>query len=248
MLKTDNVMKINCIIIDDEPLARKGLKEYVNDVEFLHLAGEFDTCLAAADSLNKDSLQLILLDIQMPHISGLDFLKSLANPPAAIITTAYPQYALEGFELNVLDYLVKPIAFNRFLKAAMKAKDYYEARENANAMQHKNVSEDHVFIKADGRLIKILYGDILFVEALQNYVAINTQNKKYITYLTFKSLEENLPANHFLKVHKSFIVQTSKVTGIDGNQIMINDHSIPVSRNLKEEVMQKLLGNKFLRR
>ena len=237
---------INCITIDDEPLARKGLKEYIADVDFLNLIGEFDNPLKATELLSRGEVQLLFLDIQMPKITGLDFFKTLQQRPPVIFTTAYPQYALEGFEVNALDYLVKPISFDRFLKAALKAKEYYEVRE-------KNITEatmaaGYFFIKADNKLVKILFDDVLFAEALQNYVTIHTKEKKYITYLTFKSVEDYLPADKFIKVHKSYIVSAQKVDSIEGNDIRIGQQHIPISRNLKDEVMEKLLKGKFLKR
>ena len=239
-------MNINCIIIDDEPLARKGLKEYIADVEFLSLVGEFDGPLKAAEMISRGEVQLLFLDIQMPKITGLDFFKTIQQPPPVIFTTAYPQYALEGFEVNALDYLVKPISFDRFLKAAMKAKEFYEVRE-------KNVSDitgsnDYFFIKADNKLVRIPFDDVLFAEALQNYVVIHTKEKKYITYLTFKSVEDYLPPDKFIRVHKSYIVASAKIESIEGNDIRIGQHYIPISRNLKDEVMDKLLKGKFLKR
>jgi len=239
-------MNINCVIIDDEPLARKGLKEYIADVDFLNLVGEFDSPLAATDMISRGEVQLLFLDIQMPKITGLDFFKTLQNPPPVIFTTAYPQYALDGFEVNALDYLVKPISFERFLKAALRAREFYEIRE-------KNIAEpgaaaDYLFIKADNRLVKLEYKDIFFVEALQNYVVIHTSDKKYITYLTFKSVEDYLPSVLFIKTHKSYIVSASKIESIEGNDIRIGQHHIPISRNLKDEVMERLLKGKFLKR
>jgi DNA-binding LytR/AlgR family response regulator len=238
-------MNINCIIIDDEPLARKGLKEYITDVDFLHLAGEFENPLKATEMIGEGKVQLLFLDIQMPKITGLDFFKTLQQAPPVIFTTAYPQYALDGFNLNALDYLVKPVAFERFLQAALKAKEYYELRLKNNAAE---TQQGYFFIKADGRLVKLFYDDILLVEAVQNYVNVYTTGKKYITYLTFKSVEEYLPAADFIKVHKSYIVSKQKVESIEGNDIKIGPHHIPISRNLKEEVMEKLLGNRFLKR
>ena len=238
-------MTLNCIIIDDEPLARKGLVEYISDVDFLHLAGEFDNPLKATSTLSDQTIHLIFLDIQMPKLSGIEFLKSLSHPPLVIFTTAYPQYAIEGFDLNVLDYLLKPISFDRFLKAAMKAKDAVTSKQTIPASTSQ---EDYIFIKSDNKLVKIFYNDILFVEALQNYVTIYTSDKKYITYLTFKSVEESLPADQFIKVHKSYIVAAAKIESIEGNQIKIGSHYIPISRSSKEEVMEKLLKGKFMRR
>lgn len=238
-------MKINCVIIDDEPLARKGLAEYIADVDFLQLTGEYDNALKAAGPIASGEVQLLLLDIQMPKITGIDFFRSLQNPPPVIFTTAYPQYALEGYEVNALDYLVKPISFDRFLKAALKAREYYEMRE-------KNVKEalpeDYFFIKADGKLVKIAFDDVLYVEAVQNYVTVHTRDKKYMTYLTFKSVEEYLPAEKFIKVHKSYIVSAAKIDSIEGSDIRIGQQHIPISRNQKDEVMERLLKNRFLNR
>ena len=238
---------INCIIIDDEPLARKGLKEYIADADFLNLIAEFDNPLKATELISKGEVQLLFLDIQMPKITGLDFFKSLQNPPPVIFTTAYPQYALEGFEVNALDYLVKPISFDRFLKAAMKAKEYYEVRDK-NTAESSSSTPDYFFIKADNKLVKLQYDEILYAEALQNYVVIHTREKKFITYLTFKSVEEYLPSSSFIKTHKSYIVAASKIDSIEGNEIRIAQHSIPISRNLKDEVMERLLKGKFLKR
>lgn len=238
-------MIINCIVIDDEPLARRGLKEYIVDVDFLNLAAEFDNPLQATELISNGQAQLLFLDIQMPKITGLDFFRSLQHPPPVIFTTAYPQYALEGFEVNALDYLVKPVSFDRFLRAALKAKEYYEVRD-------KNVADaatsEYFFIKADNKLVRILFDEVLFVEALQNYVTIHTTGKKYMTYLTFKSVEDYLPADKFIKVHKSYIISASRVDSIEGNEIRIGQHHIPISRNQKDEVMEKLLRNRFLKR
>jgi DNA-binding LytR/AlgR family response regulator len=239
-------MNLNCVIIDDEPLARKGLREYIDDIEFLQLVGEFDHPLKAMDVLSTEEVHLIFLDIHMPKLTGIEFLKSLAHPPLIVFTTAYPQYAVDGFELNVLDYLVKPISFDRFLKAAMKAK---EAASKGNTISTAaSRKEDYFFIKADNKLIKLFYQDIQFVEALQNYVTIHTTNKKYITYLTFKSIEESLPNEEFIKVHKSYLVAANKIESIEGNIIRIGQHEIPISRNSKEEVLEKLLKGRFLKR
>lgn len=241
-------MTIKCVIIDDEPLARRGLKEYIADADFLELIGEFDTPLTATELLLNGEAQLLFLDIQMPRITGLEFFKTLQHAPPVIFTTAYPQYALEGFELDALDYLVKPVSFERFLKAAFRAKEYYEIREqNAHATK-ENKQTDHFFIKADNKLVKIFFENILFIEALQNYVMIYTTDKKYITYLTFKSVEDYLPAAQFIKTHKSYIIAAEKISSIEGNEILLGEYRIPISRNLKDEVMEKILAGKFLKR
>jgi DNA-binding LytR/AlgR family response regulator len=183
----------------------------------------------------------------MPKITGIEFFRNLQNPPPVIFTTAYPQYALEGFEVNALDYLVKPFSFERFLKAVLKAKEFYEVREKNSPELAENAA-DYFFIKADNKLVRIIYSDILFAEALQNYVVIHTKEKKYMTYLTFKSVEEYLPSSLFIKTHKSYIVSAAKIDSIEAGEIRIGPHQIPVSRNLKDEVMDKLLKGKFLKR
>ncbi|HEX5653954.1 MAG TPA: LytTR family DNA-binding domain-containing protein [Chitinophagaceae bacterium] len=240
-------MIIRCIIVDDEPLARKGLKEYIADTDFLELLGEFDNPLKVTELISRGEVQLLFLDIQMPKITGLEFFKTLKNPPPVIFTTAYPQFALDGFEVNALDYLLKPVSFERFFKAALKAKEYYEVREK-NQHEVTPAAADYFFIKADNKLVKLAFEDILFAEALQNYVIIHTKEKKYITYLTFRSVEEYLPADRFIKTHKSYIIAAARIESIEGNDIRIGTHHIPISRNLKEEVMERLLKGKFLKR
>ena len=239
-------MILNCIIIDDEPLARKGLKEYVQDVDFLQLAGEFDNPMKATDILVQQKIDLIFLDIQMPRMTGLEFLKTLQQPPLVIFTTAYPQYAVEGFELNAIDYLLKPFSFERFWKAVMKVRSLRETGIQSGA--GTTAEPDYFFIKSDNKLVKIKYDEILFVEALQNYVAVHTTDKKYITYLTFRSIEEYLPAARFVRTHKSFIVAAGKVESIEGNDIRIGQHHIPISRTERETVLQQLLQNRLLKR
>jgi DNA-binding LytR/AlgR family response regulator len=239
-------MTLSCMIIDDEPLARKGLKEYIADIDFLRLDAEEDSALTAMDKLNSGNIQLLFLDIQMPKMNGIDLLRSLQHPPLVILTTAYPQYALEGFELDVIDYLVKPISFPRFLKAAMKAKDHFGNKTQKTSPTAGN--DDHFFIKTDNVLAKIAYTDILFAEAMENYVTIHTKDKKHIAHLTFKTLEEKLPSTAFLKVHKSYIVNISKIDGIDTEGLLIGPHKIPISRSSKEAVMELLLKGKLLKK
>ena len=183
----------------------------------------------------------------MPKISGLEFLKTLANPPMVIFTTAYPQFAVDGFELNAVDYLLKPFSFERFWKAVVKARTQKETNRSQPFIS-SGAGLDYFFIKADNKLIRIQYDEILYAEALQNYVAIYTVNKKFITYLTFKSLEAHLPAEHFLKIHKSYIVNLSRIESIEGNEVKIGSALLPISRSSRDEVMQKLLSGRYLKR
>jgi DNA-binding LytR/AlgR family response regulator len=236
---------MNCIIIDDEPMARNGLKEYIGEVDFLKLLGEFEHPFKAMDALGGQIIDLIFLDIQMPKITGTEFLKSLQQPPLIIFTTAFPDYALQGFELNAVDYLLKPFSFDRFLKAVMKAKTVLS---KSSHVDNSDITDEYFFIKSDNSIVKIRLEEILFAEALQNYVAIQTIQKRYISYLTFKAVLDKLLPHHFIQTHKSFIVSPTKVDSVSGNEMKIGSHLVPISRNLKDEVMQKLLKGKFLKR
>jgi DNA-binding LytR/AlgR family response regulator len=183
----------------------------------------------------------------MPMMNGIDFLKMSQNTPMVIITTAYPSFALEGFQLDVLDYLLKPITFNRFFKAANKAKDYYKLISKPITADASNsvVTQDYFFIKCDYKYEKIFFSDILYIQALQNYVTIFTQKGKYITLLNLKNVEENLDKQSFIKVHKSFIVSVDKIEAIENNDILIQKSRIPISRNYREEVIEKVVNIKL---
>lgn len=225
-------MKIlNCIIIDDEPLARKGLLSYCNDISFLNVVGVCKNALQANDVLHEQSVDLIFLDINMPILSGLDWLKSLTTSPLVVMTTAYPQYALESFSYEVIDYLVKPISFERFLQAVNKA---YRLT--------KTTEDEHVFfVKSDKSLKKIKLDEILFVEAMQNYVKIVMISETVIAHSTLKQLHENLPDQLFVQTHKSYLVSKTHISEIAGNQILIGAHKIPISVRLKKDVLQQIL-------
>lgn len=235
-------MKLNCLIVDDEPMARKGLEEYVKDVSFLEHVGSCENAVKATEFLQQKAVDLMLLDINMPHITGIEFLKSLESPPLVIFTTAHPDYALESYSLDVLDYLVKPIMFDRFQKAAQKAYDYQLLR--ASSMS----SPDFFFIKCDHVFEKVHFNDVLYVEAMQNYCILHTPARKLIAYITLSGLEDKLPKSNFMKVHKSFIVSLDKITALDGNDLFINKAQIPVSRSLKDEVMSRVMGDNLFKR
>jgi DNA-binding LytR/AlgR family response regulator len=235
-------MKLNCLIVDDEPMARKGLEEYVNDIPFLKHVSSCENALKATEFLQQHPVDLMLLDINMPHISGIEFLKSLETRPMVIFTTAHPDYALESYSLDVLDYLMKPIPFDRFQKAAQKAFDYQLLRASSVP------SPDFFFIKCDHMFEKVLFSDVLYVEAMQNYCILHTPARKLIAYITLSGLEEKLPVSKFMKVHKSFIVSLDKITSLDGTDLFIGKTQIPVSRNLKDEVMKRVMGDNLFKR
>jgi two-component system, LytTR family, response regulator len=234
-------MTIRCIIVDDEPLAREGMELLVKEAGFLELKAVCGNALDANKVLAEQTIDLIFLDIQMPRIRGIDFLKTLVNPPLVVITTAYPNFALEGFELNVLDYLVKPITTERFLKSANRAREVLEYRllQDKGMPKDKGIPEDkYFFIKSNSGYEKVLYEEILFVEASQNYCFIYTTRTKLITLTSMRALEEQLPADKFLRVQKSYIVSVDRIQSLAGNEITIDKFKIPISKAYKDELMK----------
>jgi len=227
--------KISCVITDDEPFARKGLQGYVEKIVFFDLKGVCEDAIQLSDMLQKQSVDLLFLDIQMPHITGVEFLRAMRNPPKVIFTTAYQQYAIDGFELDVMDYLLKPIPYERFLKAAWKARDYFALREQPES------SVPYIFVKANGKLEKITFNEILFIEGMENYVAIYLENKKIVTHATIKSLLEKLPSKQFIQTHKSYVIASDRVDTIEGNTLHIGQYKVPMSKYLREEVLGQLV-------
>lgn len=227
-------MKIRCIIVDDEPLAREGMELLVKEAGFLELRATCSNAIEANRVLAEQEIDLIFLDIQMPRIRGIDFLKSLAVRPLVIITTAFPHYALEGFELNVLDYLLKPITLERFLKAVNRAREAI-------------LPENYFFIKTSNGYEKILHQEILFIEANQNYSFIHTPRGKFITLTALGTIEEQLPPAKFLRVHKSYVVSVHQIQGLSGNEITIDKHRVPLSKNYREALM-RIIDSRLIRK
>lgn len=225
-------MKITCIITDDEPIARKGLQRYIEKIDFLELVDICEDALQLNSVLQTKKTDLLFLDIEMPYLSGIDFLKNLSNAPKVILTTAYENFALQGFELDILDYLLKPISFERFLKASNKAFDYFNTQVQ---------SDKFLFVKSEKRLEKIMINDIIFIEALQNYVSIQTVSKKLLVHSTLKAMQEKLPSA-FIQPHKSFLINPGAVTAIEGNTLHAGSFKIPISKYQRDQVMQNLIG------
>lgn len=234
-----------CLIIDDEPLAGKGLQEYIFEVSVLECIAVIHTPAEAIRYIGK--VDIMFLDINMPLISGIDFLKHLKHPPLTVITTAYPQYALQSFDLDVVDYLLKPISFPRFMKAVNKTIDFLQLRNNKET-DKTHEKEAYFFVKADGVLEKIYYDEVLVIEGLANYVTIHCTNKKIITYLTLKQIKDYLPDNQFVQVHKSFIVAIVKVGKIAPETLTIQTMEIPVGANFRSIVVEQITGGKILKR
>jgi len=235
--------KMSCIIVDDEPVARKILHEFVEQVPFLELLGKFENTAKTEAFLKNAVVDVIFLDIEMPKVSGLQFLQKMHIESIVILTTAFPQYALEGYELDIIDYLLKPFAFSRFLKAVQKAKDYYALKNQASA----TLQPSYLFIKSDKRIEKIELADILYVESVGNYISVYTTGKKILAYLTLKSLESQLPPDEFIKIHQSFLVNASKIDAIEGNEVKMGGSSLPISRNYREQVM-RIVNKRMLKR
>lgn len=229
-------MMITCVITDDEPMARKGLQSYVEKVDFLSLTGVCEDAMQLNTLLKTQRPDLLLLDIEMPYLSGLDLLATLSNPPKVIVTSAYERYALKGYELDVTDYLLKPISFERFLKAVNKVHDLL-------LREAQPIQEDFLFIKSDKQMRKVFLKDILFVEALENYVTIYTISGKILTHSTLKRIGESLPEGTFLQTHKSYIVNIDRIDLVEGNMLRIATHQIPVARNYRGDVFKRVLRN-----
>ncbi len=239
--------KISCAVIDDEPIARDILEDFICQDERLLLHGSYKNAKEALKNIIHYPVELVFLDINMPGLTGFQFLKSMTNPPAVIFTTAYREHAMEGFDANAIDYLLKPIAIERFLLAVNKAWKFLRlpAIEMADHIA-TNENDNFFFVKADGGLVKIFFGDILFIEALKEYVKIVTKDKSVITYHTISGLEEKLPAGNFYRIHRSYIVNIKAITSIEGFTVKIDKHVLPVSRNERDAFVELVASGKII--
>ena len=235
-------MKIRCLVIDDEPLARDLMRSHIEKLENFEIVAECGDAMKALQALRNHPVDLMFMDIQMPQITGIEFLKTLKHPPKVIITTAYREYALDGFELDVVDYLLKPITFNRFLKAVNK---YYqltqeEKKNSAPAAMAAQPEEAFIYVKENKKVIKVHLNEILYVEGLSEYVQIYTENKKIITKTSMTHMEEKLPQADFMRIHKSFIVSLSKIEAFTSNSIEVPGKELPIGRSYKNSVLEAL--------
>lgn len=237
---------MKCIIVDDEPLAIEILESYVRRIDQLQLAGTFRNAIAAFTFLQQEPVDLIFLDIQMPKLSGIEFLKTLKSPPKVIFTTAFRDYALEGFDLEIADYLLKPISFERFLKAVAKVmhKEPTTVHQVAGQKQDNN-SDDYVFFKVDKKMVKTKMADILYIESVKDYVKVKTTEKEIITQQKISYLEESLPREQFVRVHRSFIINRDKIDAYSATDVEIGKHHVPIGRNYKNDVIKLLAKNVF---
>ena len=226
---------IKYIIVDDETASHDNIKDYASNLSYLSFQKSCYNAFEALEYLNKHSIDLIFLDINMPKLSGLEFLKTLSNQPKIIITTAYEEFALEGYELNIEDYLLKPFNFSRFVKSVSKVSDAL-ANKSISIQNSENNEDTKIFIKEDKKYYQIKLNDILFIEAYGNYVKINMVDRIIVSHQTLTSFTHNLPENQFIRVHKSFIISIDKIELIEGNRIFIQDHKIPIGKMYKLNV------------
>ncbi|MFH0893542.1 MAG: response regulator transcription factor [Bacteroidota bacterium] len=237
-------MKIRCIAIDDEPLALEKIASYVERVPFLELKGKFTSAIEAMEFLNDQTVDLIFLDIQMDELTGIQFLEILKNKPKVILTTAYDQYALKGYELDVTDYLLKPITFQRFLKAVHKVHDALMNVETQKTTvvgaENKASQQDYIFLKSGTRIEKINLNDILFVEGMKEYLRIHTPTARIMTLMSFKKMEELIPQDNFIRIHKSYLVRIDKIETIESQHVKIAGHSLPIGEMYRKAFYEVL--------
>ena len=236
-------MKTKCLIVDDEPLARDLMRSHIGKLENFEIVAECGDAMKALNALRSNPVDLMFMDIQMPQITGIEFLRTLRNPPRVIITTAYRQYALEGFELDVVDFLLKPITFERFLKSINK---YYqvnveESKNNSPVMNDAyNNDEAFIYVKENKKVMKVHLNEILYMEGLSEYVQIYTKNKKIVTKNSMTNMESKLPDNEFMRIHKSYIVSMSKIQAFTSTTVEIPGKQLPIGRSYKNSVIEAL--------
>lgn len=246
-----NIM-INVIIVDDEPLAQDVLETYISKVPALNLVQKCSNAFEANDALNNHRVDLMFLDIQMPQLTGTDFLKTLSDPPLVIFTTAYPNFAVEGFELNALDYLLKPISLERFMKAVNKASEQLSLQHKETIAAAPGAAEEaheFIFVKADKKLVKVNFDEVVYIEGLKDYVIIKLDTSRVITLQTMKSLEDKLPAPKFKRIHRSFIVNMDKIHAIVGNMVEVMEKGqakhLPIGKNYRDELLDLINQNRI---
>lgn len=237
-------MKINCVAIDDEPLALDIISQYCEKVSYLRLLKTFTNPVASIDYLKSNKIDLLFLDIQMEQLTGIQLLNVIKSQPLVIFTTAYDSFAVLGYELDVVDYLLKPISFERFLKATSKAyeKLYTEngVASETTVIVNDNIKHDYFFIKTDAKMQKVNFNDLLYIEGQGDYLRVFTENEKYMTIMNFKQLEEILPYEHFVRVHKSFMVALSKIEFVERNRIKIKDQLIPIGDSYRTQFFKAI--------
>jgi len=238
---------MKCIIVDDEPLAREGIELNVQDVSYLELVGQFSNAADANTFLQTNEVDLMFLDIQMPGITGLDFIRSLKNAPLVILTTAYPQYALEGFELDVVDYLMKPVRLARFVKACNKAKELHDLK-NTPKNTVEEIADDFIYIKADRKYIRLFFNEIHYIKGMKDYVMLYTEKQRVMTAMNIKTIFNQLPPKIFARVSKSHIINVNFIDSVEIDFIQLKGEEIPLGRTYKENFLNEYVKGKLIGR
>lgn len=233
---------MKCLIVDDEPIARRGMQRLVGRHNDMEICATLSSAEEACNFLKANDIDLVFLDIQMPGMTGMEFARLLPDKTMAIFTTAYSEYAVEGFEVNAIDYLVKPIDPHRFDKAVQKARDYAALlAASTESADNAKVADDYLIVKVDRKYVRVRFSDILFIEGLKDYVIVHTSDRKFITRLTVKGMEEMLPASNFMRVNKSYIANVDAIDSFDNNDIFIGDLEIAIGQSYKDGVLKRLL-------
>lgn len=236
--QTDNY-QLKCLIVDDESIAIKGIVNYINRLDFLEVTATCSSAIEAAGILNRTDIDLMFLDINMPHLSGLEFLESLEKAPLTIITTAYSEYALEGFRLQVADYLMKPISFQRFFQAATKALNTFRSQL---ILQHGTEgNKPHMYVRQGDSYVRIAWEEILYVEGMQNYLKLHFRDKTLVIHQTMTSMEETLPKEAFFRTHRSYLVNVAHIDSISGGRIFIDQKELPIAKQRQEELLKNIV-------
>lgn len=238
---------MNCIVIDDEPLARQGMELMIKEVRELYMAGSFSNVLDADNYLRHHQVDLIFLDINMPRISGIDYLRSQDIKAQVIITTAYPQYALEGFDLDVADYLVKPVRLERFYKAVKKALKNFQG-QNDNSKQPLEIDDNYVFVRADKKFVRVNLAEVLYIEALKDYVVLHVPPEKIMIAVNLRTIQVQLPRSMFMRINKSFLINLTRIKSVDNNSVFIGNEEIPVGDTYKDNLMKHIRNTGVIKR
>ena len=238
-----NTLTMRCLVVDDESFAIEGIVNHINKLSFLEVAGTCSSAIEAGEILRKKEIDLMFLDINMPNLTGLEFLESLDKAPLTIFTTAYSEYALEAFRLNVVDYLLKPIGFQRFFQAVQKALEIYQT--TVTGQKNEEIPSE-MYIRQGDSFIKIVWENILYVEAMQNYLKLYFQDKSYIIHQTMSSLEELLPKDSFFRIHKSYLVNISHIDLVSGGRIFVKGNELPLSKHRKDELLNNVILTKLI--
>ncbi|EFI16483.1 two-component system response regulator protein [Bacteroidetes oral taxon 274 str. F0058] len=234
-----NEHTLQCLVVDDEPIARQGIMDLIQRTDFLHITASCASAMEAIRFVETNKIDVIFLDINMPSMNGLEMLDKMKSPPIVIITTAYSEYAIEGYRLQVADYLLKPIEYNRFRQAALKALQIYRQRNIVE--QQDNVEDRYIYVRQEGGFLRILQQDILYIRSMENYVNIKLTDRQFIVHTTMQSIEKVLDTNRFFRIHRSFLVNVRRIESISGGRVIIDGHSLPLSRRRKEELLKSIV-------